>query len=70
MEAKTEAKMEFKIEDGKLIITIPVNPEPAASASGKTLMVATTRGNARTGVMVNGQELYVGVNAYIYPPGK
>ena len=33
-------------------------------------MVATTRGNARTGVMVNGQELYVGVNAYIYPLGK
>jgi hypothetical protein len=39
--------------------------EPTPSASGKTLVVASTRGNARTDAQVNGKTLIVGVNAYI-----
>ena len=39
--------------------------EPTPSASGKTLVVASTRGNARTDARVNGKTLVVGVNAYI-----
>ena len=39
--------------------------EPTPSASGKTLVVASTRGNARTDAQVEGKTLVVGVNAYI-----
>lgn len=39
--------------------------EPTPSASGKTLVVASTRGNVPAGVKVQGQEVIVGVNAYI-----
>ena len=39
--------------------------EPTPSASGKTLVVASTRGNASTTALINGKPLTVGVNAYI-----
>jgi hypothetical protein len=39
--------------------------EPTPSASGKTLVVASSRGNSRTDAQVNGKPLVVGVNAYI-----
>jgi hypothetical protein len=39
------------------------NPTP--SSSGKTLVVASTRGNAPTTAIVNGKPVVVGVNAYI-----
>lgn len=57
--------MHAEIKDGNLIITLPVNPNPAPSASGKTLVVATSSGNKATNVMVNGKPVTIGVNAYI-----
>jgi hypothetical protein len=56
--------MEVKIENGKLIISIELqNPTP--SASGKTLVVATTHGNMVTQCMIDGKNVVVGLNAYI-----
>jgi len=55
------------IEDGFLILKIPMNPTPLRSATGKTLVVASTHGNKETEVRVEGQSVFVGVNAYIYP---
>ncbi len=52
------------IKDGQLIITLPLSA-PTRSASGKTLVVASTRGNMTTEAMVNGKPVIVGVNAYI-----
>ena len=40
------------------------------SASGKTLVVASTRGNQKTGVQIDERDLYVGVNAYVYAEPK
>jgi hypothetical protein len=58
--------MTAKIEGGNLIITIPCNTEtPMPSASGKTLVCASTRGNMRTTVMVKGKPLTIGLNAYV-----
>lgn len=57
--------MEATIEKGILIIRIPVEATPAPSASGKTLVVASTRGNVQTAVKVNGKNLTIGLNAYI-----
>jgi selenocysteine lyase/cysteine desulfurase len=41
--------------------------KPTPSASGKTLVVASTRGNAVTDVMVDGKPVTIGLNAYIKP---
>jgi len=43
------------------------NPTPVRSATGKTLVVASSHGNKETEVLVQGQSVFVGVNAYIYP---
>ena len=57
--------MQVELKNNKLIITIDVNAKPAPSASGKTLVVASSHGNQRTAVMIDGKPVIVGVNAYI-----
>jgi len=56
--------MKVEIKDGNLIIIIAMN-EPRPSASGKTLVVASTNGNKPTEVLVNGKPVVIGLNAYI-----
>jgi hypothetical protein len=56
--------IETKIEGNKLIITCDLE-EPVPSASGKTLVVASTRGNMKTSLTINGKPLTIGLNAYI-----
>lgn len=56
--------MKTEIKNGKLIITIDMM-EPRPSASGKTLVVATTSGNKMTDVKVAGKNVTIGLNAYI-----
>jgi hypothetical protein len=38
---------------------------PTPSASGKTLVVASTRGNATTKTEIDGKPIIIGLNAYI-----
>ena len=57
--------MTAKIVGNKLVIEIPVNPVPVTSATGKTLVVASTHGNKTTEAQVQGKNVVVGVNAYI-----
>ncbi len=57
--------MEAELKNKKLIITIPINDKPVPSASGKTLVVASSHGNQKTGVIINGKPVIIGVNAYI-----
>jgi hypothetical protein len=63
----TPNKLTASIEDGFLVIRVPLNPTPTRSATGKTMVVASSHGNKETEVQVQGQPVYVGVNAYIYP---
>lgn len=56
--------MDVKIEGNDLVIRLPLQT-PQPSASGKTLVVASTRGNVKTSATVNGKQITVGVNAYI-----
>ena len=58
--------MQVTIEKNELVIRIPM-VEPRPSASGKTLVVATTGGNQVTTAMVNGKPVTIGLNAYIKP---
>lgn len=56
--------MKAEIKDGKLVITIDLQ-EPTPSTSGKTLVVASTHGNIKTDVHVQGKPVTIGLNAYI-----
>lgn len=55
---------DIQIKDGYLVIRLPLQA-PAPSASGKTLVVASTHGNLRTSAVIDGKAVTVGVNAYI-----
>ena len=56
--------MKVEIKDNKLFIEIDLE-KPTPSASGKTLVVASTHGNTVTSAEVDGKPLIVGLNAYI-----
>ncbi len=63
---RTSLLREAKIDEEAKTLTLVLDmQEPTPSASGKTLVVATTHGNQPTDVTVNGKPLIVGVNAYI-----
>ena len=57
--------MKAEIKNNELIVTIPINDPPKPSASGKTLVLASTRGNKP--VNIGKQTVYIGLNAYVYP---
>lgn len=57
-----EAKMD---EEAKTLTVVLDLQEPTPSASGKTLVVATTHGNVPTDVQIDGKPVIVGMNAYI-----
>ena len=58
--------MTVEIKNNKLCIEIDLE-KPTPSSSGKTLVVASTRGNAVTSVEVDGKPVTIGLNAYIKP---
>jgi len=57
-----------EIVGNELVIRLPLQ-SPAPSASGKTLVVASSHGNVATTAVVNGQPVIIGVNAYIRKGG-
>jgi len=56
--------MKVSIEDGELVIREPM-ATPKPSASGKTMVVASSHGNKVTECEVDGKAVTVGFNAYI-----
>lgn len=58
--------MNATIEGNTLVVRIPLQT-PRPSATGKTLVVATTSGNKVTDAHVNGKPITIGLNAYIKP---
>jgi hypothetical protein len=48
-----------------LVIELPVLDPPELSGSGKTLVVATSRGGRRTSLKVDKKSVVINVNAYI-----
>jgi hypothetical protein len=56
--------IDAKIEGKDLIVKIDTQ-EPTPSATGKTLVVAISRGNIATTCLVNGKPVVVGLNACI-----
>ena len=58
--------MKMKLREGQLVITRPLKPAKR-SASGKTLLVAGTHGVKRSGVRVDGSDVWIVANAFVYP---
>lgn len=56
--------MKVTVNGKTLTIEIELQ-EPTRSASGKTLVVASSRGNQATTATVQGKPVIVGLNAYI-----
>lgn len=64
--------LKVSVDEKKQTVTIEmplINP-PEPSKTGRTLLVATTRGAVESEVAVNGQPLQINLNAYIYPTAK
>jgi len=63
---KIESRKSMKVEiKGKeLIITVEMQT-PTPSASGKTLVIASSHGNQTTKAIIDGKPVIVGLNAYI-----
>jgi len=58
--------VKMEVKDNKLIIEIDLAEEFGPSKSGKTITVASTRGNHR----VEGTDVIIGLNAYKYPKNE
>lgn len=65
MPATYELRPATKTAPAVLVVTIPVNPEPPLSSTGKTRIIASTHGNQPTTLTVNGQTVKVGLTAFI-----
>jgi hypothetical protein len=61
--------MESRIEDGKLVIELPLE-RPRLSSTGKTLLVASTRGVQRTTARLKGKTISIVINAFIPIDGE
>lgn len=59
-------KASLSKDSKKLMLEVDLET-PTPSTSGKTLMVASTRGNQVLEVKVDGQPIILGLNAYIKP---
>lgn len=62
-------------KDGKQLVITADLETPKQSASGKTLVVASTSGNKPSGIEIDvpgigKREITVGFNAYVYPQPK
>ena len=55
--------MKVSIENGELVIREPLST-PTRSASGKTMVIASSRGNVKTACEYEGKPVTVGFNAY------
>lgn len=60
--------MKVTVEKNELVVRIPLQ-EPRQSTSGKTMVVASTHGNQKTGCTLasgpgKGKEITLGLNAY------
>ena len=55
-----------EVKDNKLIIEIDLTKEFGLSKSGKTITIASTRGNQE----IEGTDAIIGLNVYKYPENR
>jgi len=59
--AKLGENIQFEIKDGKLFMEVDLTEKGETSKSGKSSVIATTRGN----ISLPGSEVKIGVNIYL-----
>ena len=62
-EGEEMQNVEWEIKDDKLIIEIDLTKDFGPSKSGKTITIASTRGNQK----IEGTDAVIGLNVYKYP---
>ncbi len=55
--------VKWEVKDNKLIIEVDLTKESGLSKSGKTITIASTRGNQK----IEGTDAVIGLNVYKYP---
>lgn len=63
--AKNNSSVKVSVEKGELVIRLKMDKNPKPSGSGKSLVVASTRGIHTCDLEVDGKALKLGVNAFI-----
>ena len=58
--------VKYEIRDDKLIIEVDLTQEFGPSKSGKTITIASTRGNQK----IEGTDAIIGLNIYKYPASE
>jgi hypothetical protein len=58
--------IKYEVKDNKLILEIDLTKEFGPSKSGKTITVASTRGNQK----IDGTDAVIGLNVYKYPENE
>ena len=58
--------VEWKVDGDKLIIEVDLTKEFGPSKSGKTITIASTRGNQK----IEGTNAIIGLNVYKYPEAE
>jgi len=56
---------EVTVDEKTGTLTVKINMVPHVSASGKSLVIATTHGNQPTPATYKGKAIVLGLNAYI-----
>ena len=59
--------MKTRLRKGMLVVTLGLIDPPRKSKSGKTLLIATSRGVRRTALRRSGKPVYVNANAFVRP---
>ena len=59
--AKLGENIQFEVKDGKLLMEVDLTEKGTISSSGKSMVIATTRGN----ISLPGSEVKIGVNIYL-----
>lgn len=62
--------MKVRRRNGNLVITLPLLDEPRLSKSGKSLLMASTRGVRRSKLKVNSRRILYVANVFAYPDGE
>jgi hypothetical protein len=58
--------MKAKLRNGRITISMPVK-DPKLSSTGKTMVVASSRGPRQTRALIDGKTLFVIAYAFFYP---
>jgi hypothetical protein len=60
--------MKSRVKNGNLVIELPLE-KPRPSSTGKTLLIASTRGVQQTTVQFKGKTISVVANAFVFADG-